>query len=194
MAIIDTKKLEFSIKYIEKLANGCNPINNEPIKNESILNSPNVIRCMFFIKEVLTEVKNNNGIIGKVKKEDMLPFQYETLENFKYIEDKTISKLVGQINEPITQANIKKISVTTITKWLKNNEYLKEEKIEGFTNKCSVVTEKGQSIGLYNEIRTSKVVTNNEYLAVMYNKKAQEFIVNNLKIINNEEIHINNID
>ena len=52
----------------------------------------------------------------------------------------------------------------------------------------------GQSIGLYNEIRTSKVVTNNEYLAVMYNKKAQEFIVNNLKIINNEEIHINNID
>ena len=183
MATIDMKKLETSIKYIEKLANGCNPTNNEPIEKDSILNSPNIIRCMFFIKEVLKEVENNNGVIGKIKKEDMQPFPYEILKEFKYIEDKTISKLVGQINEPIKQPNIQKISVTTITKWLKNNEYLREERIEGFTNKCSVVTEKGKNIGLYNEIRTSKVVTNNEYLAVIYNKQAQEFIVNNLKTI-----------
>ena len=35
--------------------------NNKPTEEDSVLNNPNVIRCMYFVKEVLTAVKENSG-------------------------------------------------------------------------------------------------------------------------------------
>ena len=46
------------------MAEGKNPINNFSI-DDTVLNNPNVIRCMYFIKEILEEVKHNEGYIGK---------------------------------------------------------------------------------------------------------------------------------
>ena len=40
--------------------------------------------------------------------------------------------------------------------------------------------EKGKSIGMYNEIQTFQ---NRTYIALLYNEKAQEFLINNLKYI-----------
>ena len=60
---IDMKKLEVAMKYIERIADGKNPVNNKPTEDDSVLNNPNVIRCMYFVKEVLTVVKENDGVV-----------------------------------------------------------------------------------------------------------------------------------
>lgn len=65
MEAVDLKKLETAILYIQRIADGKNPINNVVAKEDSVLNDPNIIRCMYFAKEVLAEVKKNNGYIGK---------------------------------------------------------------------------------------------------------------------------------
>ena len=72
---IDMQKLEVAMKYIERIADGKNPVNNKPTEEDSVLNNPNVIRCMYFVKEVLTAVKENDGMIGgRTSKPSKSPF------------------------------------------------------------------------------------------------------------------------
>ena len=95
-------------------------MNNVPLENGDILNNPNIIRCMYFIKDVLEEVQRNGGMVGgKVGKEPALPFPIEVLNNFTYVEDKSITHVLNQIYEPIADMNVKKVSVTKVTAALK---------------------------------------------------------------------------
>ena len=48
-----TKKLEIAILYLQRITEGRNPVNNMPVDEDSVINNPNVVRCMSFIKEVL---------------------------------------------------------------------------------------------------------------------------------------------
>lgn len=45
MESIDIKKLETAIIYLQRIAEGNNPINNMPAYEDTVLNDPNVIRC-----------------------------------------------------------------------------------------------------------------------------------------------------
>lgn len=102
MEIIDMKKLETAIVYLQRITEGNNPVNNMPAQDDSVLNNPNVIRCMFFVKDVLEEVKRNNGYIGRrARKSDKAEFPIEVLGSFSYEEDKAITKFTSQINELI---------------------------------------------------------------------------------------------
>lgn len=95
-------------------------MNNVPLENGDILNNPNIIRCMYFIKDVLEEVQRNGGMVGgKVGKEPALPFPIEVLNSFTYVEDKSITHVLNQIYEPIADMNVKKVSVTKVTAALK---------------------------------------------------------------------------
>ena len=40
---IDMQKLEVAMKYIERIADGKNPVNNKPTEEDSVLNNPNVV-------------------------------------------------------------------------------------------------------------------------------------------------------
>lgn len=182
MESVDMKKLETAIVYLQRIADGNNPINNMPAEEESVLNNPNVIRCMFFVKEILEEVKRNNGYIGqKAKKSEKLPVSAETLAKFSYKEDKPISKFVEQMNECVDLEVYKKINYQLITKWLRLNEFLKEEHSQELQKTVTAPTEKGAQIGIYAEKRRGG--SGIEYLIVMYGKKAQEYIVRNIEKI-----------
>ena len=114
MELVDVKKLETAILYVQRIADGKNPVNNMPANEDSILNNPNVTRCMFFVKEVLEEVRHNDGYIGrKAKKIVKQPFPVENLAEFVYKEDKPITKLVGQFNEMADMDIYKKLRYTT---------------------------------------------------------------------------------
>lgn len=186
MESVDLRKLDIAIEYVQRMSEGYNPVNNIPADDDSVLNNPNVIRCMFFVKEVLKEVKRNNGLIGskreKAKKE---PFPFEILKEFHYEEDKSISHLLRQIQSPAGEKNIKKISIQTITTWLKNADYLTEEYCQEAGKISTVPTEKGKALGIYTELRS---YSNNTYLIVIYNRNAQEFLVKNLEAIVNGEV------
>ena len=80
MKKFDSIKLDTAIKYVERIADGCNPVNNNPLEDNDVLNNPNIIRCMYFIKDVLEEVQRNDGIVGgKGMKAETVPFPTEIL-------------------------------------------------------------------------------------------------------------------
>ena len=49
----DLELLNKAQDYIEKLANGINPLNGEKITDESVLNNIEIIRCLFHANYVL---------------------------------------------------------------------------------------------------------------------------------------------
>lgn len=182
MESVDMKKLETAIIYLQRITEGNNPINNLPAEENSILNNPNVIRCMFFIKDILEKVKRNNGYIGrKAKRRDKLDFPLETLSTFFYEEDKSISKLVAQINKNIDSDVYKKVHSQIITHWLKMNEFLRDEYSQKLGKTITMPTEKGTQIGIRAEKRSN--MRGFEYMLIIYGKNAQEYIVQNMKEI-----------
>lgn len=182
MESVDMKKLETAIIYLQRIAEGNNPINNLPADEDAVLNNPNVIRCMYFVKDVLEAVKRNEGCIGrKPKKSDKAEFPLEVLKSFSYKEDKAISKLVEQINEPVDENVFQKLSYKPVTQWLKQNGFLKEEYSEEFQKNITVPTEEGVQLGIRAERRTGR--NNQRFMYVIYGKQAQEYIVQNLEEI-----------
>jgi hypothetical protein len=181
MEIVDLIKLDKAIKYVQRIADGCNPVNNMPLEEDAVLSNPNVIRCMFFIKEVLEKVRHNDGVIAsQTAKSTKEPFPFEILKEFQYHEDKSIAHLLMQIYAHAGESNYKKISPQTISNWLKKEGYLTVKYCQEVGKESTVPTEKGISLGIYSELRTYKMKT---YLAVIYNRNAQEFLVKNLKAI-----------
>lgn len=174
------KKLETAIVYLQRIADGNNPINNLPADEDSVLNNPNVIRCMFFVKDVLEEVKRNGGYIGKkTKKSDKLEFPIEMLKSFVYREDKVISRFVDQLNEGLDENNYKKLNYKPITQWLKLNGFLQEEDDIEFKKTITMPTPRGIQLGIRTERRRNS--RGMDYVMLIYGKETQEYIVQNLE-------------
>lgn len=175
MKKVDLSRLDVAIKYVERIADGRNPVNNVPLENNDILNNPNIIRCMYFIKDVLEAVQDNGGVIGsRSGKEPSLPFPMEILDQFSYVEDKSITHVLNQIYEPIAEMNIKKVSVTKVTAALKEDGYLLEEPNPETGRMRKVPSEKGRELGIY---MVEREYNGRMYQSVTYNQNAQEYIV-----------------
>ena len=90
MEMVDIKKLETAILYIQRIVNGNNPVNNMPLEDDAVLNNQNVTRCMSFVKDVLEEIKKNDGYIGRKPRIKKIDFPIQKLDSFEYKSDKTI--------------------------------------------------------------------------------------------------------
>lgn len=188
MEKIDLVKLDTAILYVQRIAEGYNPITNEEADEDTVLNNPHVIRCMYFVKNVLEEVRRNDGKMALTKtRSKKIAFPFEVLKEFTYQEDTSISYLLQQIHKPLEGMNVKKISTQVVTNWLKKAGYLTEEYHPEVKKVSTMPTEKGKELGIYTEVR---MFSTHAYLSVIYNQNAQEFIVKNLEMIVNGEVVI----
>lgn len=179
MREIDLNKLDVSIEYIKRMAEGRNPINNVVLENDSVLNNPNVIRCFYFIEDVLKQVKEVDGKIGNKKRKKVFPLDH--LKNYSYRRDLSITHFVDQINEELDGEQYKKLSYPKITGWLKAMGYLDVIEDIEWNEKKTIPSEKGRILGIYTEERESTY--GRKYLAVIYDRNAQQFIIDNMENI-----------
>lgn len=49
--------------YIEKLANGINPLTDDNVPEGDIVNNVKISRCLFFVSDVLEKVIENGGYV-----------------------------------------------------------------------------------------------------------------------------------
>lgn len=57
----EIEKIERAKVYMEKLANGINPIDNTMAPDKDIINNVRLSRCFFFVSDVLRQVIENGG-------------------------------------------------------------------------------------------------------------------------------------
>ena len=192
MSTYDLKRLEVAIQYIRRMSDGKNPVTNRPAPENEVLNNMNVHRCLKFIDEVLTDVHTSGGTVGMVSQRTSKQsvseiFPYETLTQYRYLQDQQISYFLKQLEEYLPEGQKIPVPATTITLWMRENGYL-EKKVLGDTGKeNSVPTGKGENLGLYMEKAGTYP---NEYYRVFYNENAQRFIIDNFRRILTESEEI----
>ena len=167
--------------YIDKLANGINPLDDSNLPESDIVNNVRIARCFFFVSDVLNKVIENNGVIrmqNKYKADFSISF--EEIQKFSFSDTPIpVTKIAERINALIDVENMKKITYNNICDWLVAVEILKiETNAEGKNRKKP--SESGREMGISTEER---IGNKGSYTAVLYNRKAQQFIVDNIDAI-----------
>ena len=190
MGEYDLKRLDVAIQYIQRMVSGRNPVTNRPAPENEILTNPNVHRCLQFVCEILTDVKNAGGTVGNMPKKAREPkeprpsiaeiFPYEILTGFRYEQDQQISYFLKQIAGLLPEETAFGVQATLITDWLRENDFLTKTFIKEFSKEVTVPTKKGSELGIYTE---KAGFFPNEYYRIYYNEKAQLFIIRNFRRI-----------
>lgn len=176
----EIEKIAYAKSFVDKLANGINPIDNTPVKDDDVINNVRLSRCLFYVSDILRQVVENGGVIKSSKYLAPFSVSAEQLIHFSYSDAPiSISEIAKRINDLINTDVMKKITHKDLTNWLISIDILKEEITpEGKTRKRPTIN--GAEIGISTEIRTGQKGT---YTVVLYNKSAQQFIIDNLESV-----------
>lgn len=116
----ERKTLECAKMYMEKLANGINPIDGSTISDEDVVNNVRLSRCFFYVADVLRQVIDNGGIVPQKKpKKEPFSLPIEKRKGFAFSNVPiTISELVKRINDLAADENMNKLTTPIVTDWL----------------------------------------------------------------------------
>ncbi len=170
--------------YLDKLANGINPLDDTRIPDDEVVNQVRLSRCFFFVSDVLRRVIENGGInppakAAKQKKASKMPFDlpFAEREAFDFSQSSIpITEICHRLNALIDTECMKKIAYREIRNWLVEIGML-EEKLLADGKKKYAPTANGQQIGILSEERNGMY---GPYEVVLYGCDAQHFIVDNL--------------
>lgn len=175
----EIEKLGVAQMYIEKLANGIDPLTDREVQENDIINNVRISRCLFYVADVLKRVQES-GYAAQTKsktKKCAFVLSFEARKNFEYSETPiTISEITRRINELIDQEKMKKLSYKSVVDWLVESGLLIES-TNSAGKKVRCPTCEGTTVGISVEQRDGD---NGRYQVVVYNKDAQRFILDNL--------------
>ena len=163
--------------YLDKLAQGIDPITNQEVPEDSVLNNVRLARCFFYVSDVLSKVIENGGVIGGKPKLQAFTISPDQLARVRISQEPVrVTQLVDMIGAAVDNPQMKKLSTMTITNWLLEKGFL-EKQIGPDGKSRRVPTQNGLMLGLSTETRQGQY---GEYQAVFYNAAAQQFVLDNL--------------
>lgn len=171
--------------YIDKLANGVNPLDDSIVPEQDVINNVRISRCFFFVSDILQHVIENGGIGSQKKaaqKEKKLPFSLsmEQRNAFPFTDDPTtVSVFTRRVNDLIDTEKMTPLKYSSITNWLVSIDMLALSSSDSLKN-TKTPTPEGMRLGIYSEDRIGK---NGPYTCILYNTSAQHFIMDNLDAI-----------
>ena len=192
----ELEKIEYAKSFIDKLANGINPIDGTAIPENDIVNNVRLSRCFFYVSDVLRQVIENGGYIPKNKTvtvpETVAAVTSDPPKKFVLTEELKSSLRISEVPlfiSGITQyintvldldANCK-LAVGAINSWLMENGLLEEHTLSD-GKKQKRPTALGGSCGIFTEERRGQ---HGPYTVMIYNAQAQQYIYDNLEEIIN---------
>lgn len=175
----ELEKIAHAKQYVEKLANGINPLTDQAVSDSDIINHVKISRCLFYVSDVLRQVIDNGGVAPRKAKIAKVPFQldYEMRKDFQYSEVPIpVSEIAKRINLLVQTEEMKKLSYKHIADWLIQAGFLELVTRNGGKT-ARVPTEEGIHLGITLEKRQG---ANGPYTVTVYDKSAQQFILDNL--------------
>ena len=183
----ELEKIAYAKSFIDKLANGINPLDDTPIPDDDIANNVRLSRCFFYVSTILQkEIDREQRKGPREKKSEKLPFSitHEQLQQFKYspypISVSAMGKKINWlVREDIEEKRIEKFSYQKINYWLCDIGMI-EWREWGNGKLKRFPTPDGESIGLVLQVwenygRKSPVI----YLS----EEAQHFIIDNIEAV-----------
>ena len=184
----ELEKIAYAKSFIDKLANGINPLDDTPIPDDDIVNNVRLSRCFFYVSTILQkEIDWERRKVPKEKKSKKLPFSItpEQLQQFEYSQYPiSVSAMARKINwlvrEDIEEKRMEKFSYRKINYWLHDIGMIEWREWGDNGKSKRFPTSDGEAIGLVLRIwenygRKSPVI----YLS----EEAQHFIIDNIEAV-----------
>lgn len=168
--------------YIDKLANGMNPLTDAPLSEDDCVNQVRISRCLFFVSDILRKVIADYKRVEAPQNRNKTVFTITPEELGRYSFDEkpvSVSELTVRINALVDPDKSAKLKHTNITAFLLKHGFLIEQEND-LGNTTKVPTERGSSIGISREERQGQ---NGPYFVTVYNADAQRFILDNIEAI-----------
>jgi len=184
----ETEILARAKEYIDKLANGLDPLTNEELPEDTVLNNARLTRCFFYVSGVLQKVIDNGGEVTRVVKSrvdtsHLPPFclSDEQRARIQLTERPAlISSFTRAINGLVPEGTLRPLKSRAITDFLMQDGYLKADTYtdkNGKEKSCRVPTPSGERAGIATEWMNS---ANGMFLGTLYSAEAQRLILDNL--------------
>ena len=175
----ELEKIAYAKTYIEKLANGVNPVTGQVVPDGDVINNVKISRCLFYVSDLLRQMIEEKALSQPKGKSAKQPFQldYEARKQFRYSESPIpISEIAKRINELIPIEKMQKLSYKYLLDWLIESDFL--EVIPDANGKMTrSPTRNGTMLGITVEDRQSP---RGPYSVIVYSREAQRFILDNL--------------
>ena len=179
----ELEKIERAKMYMDKLANGINPIDDTIVPDDDLINNVRLSRCFFFVSDVLRQVIENGetkSVVNKKPKKRPLEIPFEKRSQFSYSKIPIpASEIAKRINSLADNDNMKKLTYSGILTWLTEIGMM-EWTVTPDGKRTKRPTKIGEETGISVEERMGN---NGPYQVVVYNNDAQHFIIDNLDAI-----------
>ena len=181
VTMTELETMQYAKSYVDKLANGIDPLTDEVIKDDSVINNVRISRCLFYVSNVLQNVIDNGGVVCRTTKSQKIAFSITNEQCSKILVSQDpvgvsiISKRIGAVLD----GNVKTLPAVHIANWLVDNGYLTENIYSGSKNK--VATPKGEELGILTIDAVN--LQGMPYKKNVYDANAQKFIISNLNQI-----------
>ena len=119
--LTELEKMQRAKMYIDKLAQGINPLDDTTIPEDEVINNVRLSRCLFYVSDILRQVIDNGG---QTVRKNSIKKEFFTLTDEQkdlLIPEKnsvTIKDMTDKINSLIDQNTTKKFKATSIADWL----------------------------------------------------------------------------
>lgn len=167
--------------YLEKLANGINPLTDTETAESDIINNVRISRCLFYTSGILKQIVENKGKF-KANMPERVEFiiTSEQITKFEFSDHGlSITEITKRINSLIDTIYVKELKSKAITEWLVEVGMLNNIIVNSKARKRP--TSAGQNLGITTEERVNQYGTT--YQGVFYNLNAQHFIIDNINAI-----------
>lgn len=167
--------------YIDQLANGIDPISGQEVPADSVLNQARLSRCFFYVSDVLGQVIENGGQVGRkprAGKKAAFSLSMESRQQVEYSsEPLNLSSFLQRLDALVDRDVTKRIPRKATAAWLMEKGFLQEVPNPLGPGHTKVPTEAGFAIGLSLDHRKGP---RGPYTVTLYNEEAQRFLVDNL--------------
>jgi hypothetical protein len=180
----ELEKIEYTKAFIDKLANGINPLDDTPIPEGDIANNVRLSRCFFYVSDILRQVIENGGVTPPQKApkagKQAFTLTEEVRAGLQVSETPlTVSELVSYLNDTVKEENVKRLATTAITGWMVEQGFMEVVELpSGKTAKRPTPT--GNEIGLFTEERMGMY---GAYTVVKFSPAAQTFVFDHMALI-----------
>ena len=183
MYMTELEKIAYAKSFIDKLANGINPVDDTPIPDGDIANNVRLSRCFFYVSDILRQVIENGGTVAnqsaKVRKQEFSLTSSERARLLVSEKALTVTEIANYLNGHINQEVTKKITGASINDWLMSIGLLEIVKLQNGKQRKQP-TVQGNEMGIFVDERNGQF---GQYYVVLFTSEAQQLIYDNIEAI-----------
>ena len=172
----ELEKMKRAEMYIRKMAEGVNPLTDEGVSENDLVNNIRITRCLYYVSDILRQVIDKGGVIGKKSGRSQFYLTGEQREGLVPFERHVfVREIAEKLNEAAAENDCKKL----VPQWI--TEYFVSMGLLEVVGGKKTATEAGEEFGIKTEIKYSPRI--GEYRVNSYSPDAQRFIFDNIDAI-----------